>query len=82
MTGDSHHPPPVTVPGASDARLGEAELRAASRRGTAALSGREVRRVTKLWTQTIPPPGVTAVLVMAVFGGALGGAPRQGSGTP
>ena len=73
MTGDSHQPPPVTVTGASDARLGEAELRAASRWGTAALSGREVRRVTKLWTQTILPPVVTAVLFMAVFGGALGG---------
>ena len=69
--------PGNTVP---DTRLGEAELRAASRRGTAALSGREVRRVTKLWTQTILPPVVTAVLFMAVFGGALGGELRQVSG--
>ncbi len=67
----------ATVP---DSRLGESELRAASRRGTAALSGREVRRVTKLWTQTILPPVVTAVLFMAVFGGALGGELRQVSG--
>ena len=64
----------------ADARLGEAELRAASRRGMLALSGREVRRVSKLWTQTILPPVVTAVLFMVVFGGALGGELRQVSG--
>lgn len=80
MTGDSHPPDPVTVTGGADARLGEAELRAASRRGMLALSGREVRRVSKLWTQTILPPVVTAVLFMAVFGGALGGELRQVSG--
>lgn len=83
MTGDSHQPAPVTVtdsPGGPDARLGEAQLRAASRHGTLALSGREVRRVTKLWSQTILPPVVTAVLFMAVFGGALGGELRQVSG--
>ncbi len=63
-----------------EAPLDEAQLRAASRRGTLALSGREVRRVSKLWTQTILPPVVTAVLFMAVFGGALGGELRQVSG--
>ena len=80
MTGDSHPPTPVTVTEGADARLGEAELRAASRRGMLALSGREVRRVSKLWTQTILPPVVTAVLFMVVFGGALGGELRQVSG--
>ena len=39
-----------------------------------------MRRVTKLWSQTILPPVVTAVLFMAVFGGALGGQLRQVSG--
>jgi ABC-2 type transport system permease protein len=47
-------------------------LAAAQRRGTLALAGREVRRVLSLWTQTILPPVLTAVLLLAVFGGALG----------
>jgi ABC-2 type transport system permease protein len=49
-----------------------AELRVLQRRGTAALAGREIRRVLGLWTQTILPPVVTALLFLAVFGGALG----------
>lgn len=49
-----------------------ADLRAARRRGTVALAGREVRRVLALWTQTILPPVVTAAVFLAVFGGALG----------
>ena len=80
MNGDSHKAASVTVTEGPDARLDEAALSAASRRGTVALSGREVRRVSKLWTQTILPPVVTAVLFMAVFGGALGGELRQVSG--
>ena len=77
-TGGGQTPRGVRHRGVSgtDERL----LRQASRRGTAALSGREVRRVTKLWSQTILPPVVTAVLFMAVFGGALGGQLRQVSG--
>ena len=47
-----------------------------------ALSGREVRRVSKLWTQTILPPVVGAVLFMVVFGGALGGQLRDVAGIP
>ncbi len=78
LLGDS--PPGGTVPASADARLDERALRAASRRGALALSGREVRRVTVLWTQTILPPAVTAVLFMAVFGGALGGELREVSG--
>ncbi len=47
-------------------------LAVAQRRGLQALAGREVRRVTSLWTQTILPAVVTASLFLAVFGGALG----------
>jgi ABC-2 type transport system permease protein len=50
-----------------------AELRVQQRRGTLALTGRETRRVLSLWTQTILPPVITALLFLAVFGGALGG---------
>ena len=47
------------------------ELRVRQRRGAAALAGRETRRVLSLWTQTLLPPIVTALLFLAVFGGAL-----------
>jgi ABC-2 type transport system permease protein len=47
-------------------------LGAAQRRGTTALAGREVRRAVSLWTQTILPPVLTAILFLAIFGGALG----------
>jgi ABC-2 type transport system permease protein len=50
-----------------------AELRVIQRRGTLALAGREVRRVLGLWTQTILPPVITALLFLAIFGGVLGG---------
>jgi ABC-2 type transport system permease protein len=53
-----------------------AELRVLQRRGAVALASRETRRVLSLWTQTILPPAVTALLFLAVFGGALG--PRIG----
>ena len=49
----------------------------AQRRGAIALAGREVRRVLSLWTQTILPPVLTAVLFLAVFGGALGDRIRE-----
>ncbi len=65
-----------------DEKMDAKRLRAASRNGAIALSGREVRRVTKLWTQTILPPVVSAILFMAVFGGALGGQLRQVSSIP
>jgi ABC-2 type transport system permease protein len=58
------------------------ELRVAQRRGTLALAGREVRRVVSLWTQTIVPPVLTAVLFLAVFGGALGERIREIEGLP
>jgi ABC-2 type transport system permease protein len=53
--------------------LNTAELRVLQRRGGVALAGREARRVLGLWTQTILPPVVTALLFLAIFGGALGG---------
>lgn len=56
--------------------------RVAQRRGTLALAGRETRRVVSLWTQTILPPVLTAVLFLAIFGGALGGHIRQVQGVP
>jgi hypothetical protein len=54
-----------------------AELRLRQRRGTIALAGRETRRVVALWTQTIVPPVVTALLFLLVLGGALGGRIQQ-----
>ena len=57
--------------------MSTAELRVRQRRGTIALAGREVRRVLSLWTQTILPAVVTALLFLAVFGGALGPRIRQ-----
>lgn len=56
------------------------DLRAVSRRGTLALAGREVRRVLRLWTQTILPAVATAVLFLAIFGGALGDRLQQVEG--
>lgn len=50
------------------------------RRGTAALAGREVRRVLTLASQTILPPVVTALVYLLVFGGALGARLRQVQG--
>jgi len=58
------------------------ELRVRQRRGTLALTGRETRRVLSLWTQTILPPIVTAVLFLAVFGGALGDRIHRVEGIP
>jgi ABC-2 type transport system permease protein len=47
------------------------------RRGLAALASREARRVLSLWTQTILPPVVTALLFLVVFGAALGSRLRE-----
>jgi ABC-2 type transport system permease protein len=60
--------------------VSSAELRVVQRRGTFALAGRETRRVLSLWTQTILPPAVTALLFLGVFGGALGQRIRQVEG--
>jgi ABC-2 type transport system permease protein len=42
-------------------------------RGLLALSGREVIRVTKLWTQTIAAPVLSSALFILVFGLSIGG---------
>lgn len=46
-------------------------------RGAAALAQREVMRVLRIWSQTIAPNVVSAVLFIAIFGIALGGRIRQ-----
>lgn len=58
------------------------DVQVAQRRGTLALAEREVRRVLSLWTQTILPPALTALLFLAVFGGALGERIRTIEGLP
>ena len=62
--------------------MSAAELRIRQRRGTSALAGRETRRVLALWTQTILPPVLTAILFLAVFGGALGNRIHHVEGLP
>lgn len=57
--------------------MNPADLRVLQRRGAIALASRETRRVLSLWTQTILPPVITALLFLAVFGAALG--PRIGA---
>jgi ABC-2 type transport system permease protein len=59
---------------------GRSALRTVSIRGASALAGRETRRVLRLWTQTLMPPVVTALLFLAIFGGALGDRLRQVEG--
>jgi ABC-2 type transport system permease protein len=49
----------------------------ASRRGLIALSGREVERVLKLWTQTILAPILSSALFILVFGLSLGSRIKQ-----
>ncbi|HYM57124.1 MAG TPA: ABC transporter permease [Solirubrobacteraceae bacterium] len=54
----------------------------AARRGLIALSGREVARVLKLWTQTILAPVLSSSLFILVFGLSLGGRIREIDGVP
>ncbi len=51
-------------------------------RPLAALAGREVQRVLKLWTQTIGAPVVSSFLFIVVFGLSLGGRIREVGGVP
>ena len=46
-------------------------------RGLLALAGREVNRVTKLWTQTIMAPVLSSALFILVFGLSIGGRIKQ-----
>ncbi|MHB8659628.1 MAG: ABC transporter permease [Solirubrobacteraceae bacterium] len=62
--------------------MSSTELQIRQRRGAMALAGRETRRVMSLWTQTILPPVLTAVLFLAVFGGALGARIHHIAGLP
>lgn len=45
--------------------------------GLATLTGREIRRFTNVWTQTLAAPVATAALFMLVFTFALGGGERS-----
>src|SRR3954463_5090955 len=49
----------------------------AARRGLISLSGREIARVLKLWTQTIVAPVLSSALFILVFGLSLGGRIKQ-----
>lgn len=57
-------------------------LRRVRVRGMLALAEREVLRVVRLWSQTILPPVVSAVLFIVVFGIALGSQIRLIDGVP
>ena len=51
-------------------------------RGLIALSGREIARVTKLWTQTIAAPVLSSALFILVFGLSIGERIREVEGYP
>ena len=51
-------------------------------RGLVALTGREVLRVLKLWSQTIAAPVLSSFLFILVFGLSLGGRIKQVHGVP
>ena len=54
----------------------------AARRGLVALTGREVARVLKLWTQTVAAPILSSALFIVVFGLSLGDSIREIGGVP
>jgi ABC-2 type transport system permease protein len=54
----------------------------AARRGLLALSGREIERVLKLWSQTIVAPVLSSALFIVVFGLSLGGRIKLIDGVP
>jgi ABC-2 type transport system permease protein len=54
----------------------------AARRGLIALSGREIERVLKLWSQTIVAPILASALFIVVFGISLGGKIKDVDGVP
>lgn len=51
-------------------------------RGLLSLAGREVARVTKLWTQTVLAPVISSALFIVVFGLSLGDRIRSVEGEP
>jgi ABC-2 type transport system permease protein len=54
----------------------------AQRRGLIALSGREIDRVLKLWTQTVLAPILSSALFIVVFGLSLGARIKHIDGIP
>src|SRR3990170_3193727 len=54
----------------------------AAHRGLLALTGREVARVLKLWTQTVAAPILSSALFILVFGLSLGERIREIDGVP
>jgi len=54
----------------------------AARRGLLALTGREIARVLKLWTQTVVAPILSSALFILVFGLSLGDRIREIGGVP
>jgi ABC-2 type transport system permease protein len=58
------------------------QARLSQHRGLAALTGREVNRVLKLWTQTVAAPVVSSFLFILVFGLSLGGRIKEIDGVP
>src|SRR5918997_5070643 len=54
----------------------------AARRGLFALTGREVARVLKLWTQTVVAPILSSALFILVFGLSLGDRIKEIDGVP
>ena len=54
----------------------------ATRRGLIALSGREIARVLKLWSQTIVAPILSSALFILVFGLSLGDRIKEIDGVP
>src|ERR687895_1072643 len=54
----------------------------AAHRGLLALSGREIARVLKLWTQTVVAPILSSALFILVFGLSLGDRIREIDGVP
>lgn len=57
-------------------------MRPDPRRSTLSLSAREIRRVGRLWSQTILAPVVSSFLFILVFGLSLGGRIREFEGFP
>ncbi len=55
----------------------DTDISRAQWRGVGALAQREVTRVLRIWSQTIAPNVVSAVLFIAIFGMALGGRIRH-----
>jgi ABC-2 type transport system permease protein len=72
----------VTVDLRAEEAAGRDALRRDQWRGVGALCEREVLRVLRLWTQTIVPQVLAAVLFIVVFGIALGRTVRAVDGVP